>query len=227
MTSLVLAACFFVGIHLFVAGTKLRDRLVGWVGEGAYTVVFSLASIGGLSWLISAYANADTVVLWSHQAALRPVALVAVFVASLFAIVGITTPSPTATGGEKQLHAEDHATGILRITRHPFLWGVAIWAGSHLMVNEDRASLVLFVAMLVLAVSGPPSIDAKRKRRFGKDWDRFAAVTSNVPFAAIAAGRNSLVVRELVGWRLAFGMVAYVVLLVFHQRLFGVSPMPL
>lgn len=28
--------------------------------------------------------------------------------------------------------------------RHPMLWGTLIWAGAHLLVNGDRASLVLF-----------------------------------------------------------------------------------
>lgn len=227
MTSLVLAACFFVGIHLFVSGTTLRDRLVAGIGEGPYMGLFSLASLAGLSWLIMAYANAETRALWPHMAALRPVALVLMFFSFQFVLVGLTTPSPTAAGGEKRLEEEDAATGILRITRHPFLWGVAIWAAAHLLVNEDTASLVLFGALLGLALAGPLSIDAKRKRRFGQSWRRFEAVTSNLPFAAIAAGRNSLVIGELGWWRVALGVVAFAVLLMFHARFFGVSPLPL
>jgi len=75
---------------------------------------------------------------------------------------------------------------MLRVTRHPFLWGVAIWAVGHLLVNGDRASIVLFGGMLILAVSGTSSIDAKRRRKLGDKWDAYAAQTSNVPFAAIA-----------------------------------------
>ena len=80
---------------------------------------------------------------------------------------------------------------MLRITRHPFLWGVALWAAGHLMVNGDLASLILFGSLLVLAVFGTGSIDAKRRRALGEKWDAFAAKTSAVPFAAIAAGRQS------------------------------------
>src|SRR5262249_26116361 len=36
------------------------------------------------------------------------------------------------------------------------------------------------------------AIDAKRRRSFGEQWMQFAAVTSNVPFAAIVAGKNRL-----------------------------------
>jgi uncharacterized membrane protein len=35
-----------------------------------------------------------------------------------------------------------------------------------------------------LALLGPLSIDAKRKRKMGERWLAFAAQTSNVPFAA-------------------------------------------
>jgi len=227
MTSLVSAALFFVGIHLFVSGTTLRDRIVERIGERAYLASFALASIGGLTWLILAYAKAETVLLWPHQPALRPIVLVLVFVAFLLVLIGLTTPSPTSAGGEGRLRLEDPAIGILRITRHPFLWGVASWAAAHLLVNEDSASLVLFGAIGALALAGPRSIDAKRKRRFGEDWDRFAAVTSNLPFAAIASGRNKLAIGELGWWRIGLGAAAFALLLTLHARFFGVSPLPL
>ncbi len=33
MTSLILGTAFFVGIHLFVSGTELRDRITDRIGE--------------------------------------------------------------------------------------------------------------------------------------------------------------------------------------------------
>src|SRR5262249_31595264 len=62
----------------------------------------------------------------------------------------------------------------------------------HLIVNGDLASLILFGSLLVLALGGTAAIDAKRRRSFGEQWMQFAAVTSNVPFAAIVAGKNRL-----------------------------------
>src|SRR5258705_336888 len=44
MTSLILAALFFVGIHLLVAGTTLRDRLIARLGAGPYRGLFALAA---------------------------------------------------------------------------------------------------------------------------------------------------------------------------------------
>jgi uncharacterized membrane protein len=221
---ILLAALFFVGIHLFVAGTGLRDRCVAWLGERAYLAAFSLLSLVGIVWLSASFAGAPPGAPWWNGSALRPLVQVLMLVAFLFVAIGVTTPSPTATGGEGQLDADEPARGILRITRHPFLWGVAIWGLCHLLVNPDPPALLFFGSLLALALFGPISIDAKRRRRFGERWDAFAAVTSNLPFAAIAAGRNRLAVAELGGWRIGLGLALYGAFLALHAWLFGASP---
>lgn len=221
MASLVLAGAVFVGIHLFIAGTRLRDRIVAAIGEPPYLGVFSLLSIASLGWLILAYRAAPRLVLWGTPAALRAVAIAFMAVAVALVVIGLTTPSPTATGGAGALDRGDAVRGILRVTRHPFLCGVALWASLHLLVNGDSASLVLFGTLLALAVLGPPSIDAKRQRAFGGRWRRFAEQTSVLPFAAIAAGRNALRLGEIGAWRVAAAIAAYGALLLFHGRLFG------
>jgi len=226
MASLILASAFFVGIHVFIAGSRLREVLVARLGEPGFRGLFSLLSALGLAWLVCAYSHAPYIELWGHVAALKPVALVVVLVAFLFLGVGLTTPNPTSVGGEAQLDQDEPAHGMLRITRHPFLWGVALWAFTHLIVNGDAAAVVLFGSLLVLALAGPPSIDAKRRRRFGDRWERFAGVTSNVPFAAISQGRNSLRLGEIKLWQVGVALLLYAVLVATHGWLFGVSALP-
>ena len=227
MTSLVLAAATFVGIHLFVSGTRLRGIIVQRIGEGPFQGLFSLATLGAIVWMCRAYAQADEVPTWGSVDAFRSTALVLTLFAFVLAAVGLTTPSPTVTGGESNLDRDDAAQGILRITRHPFLWGVAIWAFTHIVLNGDAASLVLFGALLLVALLGPPSIDAKRKSRFGEKWERFAGITSNVPFAAIIQGRNTLNLGELGTWRILVGLALYALFLGIHTWLFDASPFPL
>jgi uncharacterized membrane protein len=223
MLQILLAALFFVGIHLFVSGTGLRDRIVGVIGELGFQGVFSVASLAGIVWLSMSWSGADAAAPLWNGAALRPVVIALTFVAFLFAAIGLTTPSPTATGGEGQLDSDEPARGILRVTRHPFLWGVALWGLCHVLVNPDPPSLVFFAAFLVLALTGPASIDRKRARKHGERWEKFAAVTSNVPFAAIAAGRNRLALGELGLWRIALAVVLYGLFLTFHPLLFGAA----
>jgi uncharacterized membrane protein len=227
MTQLVLGTAFFVAIHLFVAGTTLRDRIVGRLGEPGYMGIFSLASLAGIVWMCTAYAAAPTIVVWSEVPGARHLAQLTMLIAFFFAVVGLTTPCPTATGGEKLLNSGDPAQGILRITRHPFLWGVAIWTTTHLLLNGDAASLVFFGGLLVLSAAGPPSIDAKRARKLGDKWEPFAAVTSNVPFQAIASGRNKLALGEIIWWRYLAAAGIWLAAFYFHAALFGVSPHPI
>src|ERR1700751_3677735 len=222
MLNLIAASAFFLLIHFAVSGSKLRDTLVARLGEGPYRGAFALASILGLVWMGYAYRHAPAIPLWGLWLGFRPAAYVLVFIAFIFVVVGIATPSPTRVGMESKLaQGPDIARGMVRITRHPFLWGVAIWALVHLIVNGDLASPILFGSLLVLALGGTAALDAKRRRAFGEQWLRFAAVTSNVPFAAIAAGKNRLgpAVEEIGAWRPLVAIVVYAVAFYLHGRL--------
>jgi uncharacterized membrane protein len=95
-----------------------------------------------------------------------------------------------------------------------------------LAFNGDLASLVFFGAFLILSLAGPASIDKKRKEVFGADWDRFAAVTSIIPFMAIIQERNSLQLGELGWWRPVVAVIVFGIFLDIHRYLFGVSPWP-
>ncbi len=224
---LAAAAFVFLALHLGIAGTKLRDTIVGTVGEGAYMGLFSIASLAGIVWLSMAYneASATTYVeTWGQLVNLHLLASVIMFFAFMLAVPGILTPSPTGVGGEGQLDKEEPATGMTRISRHPFLWGTFLWAFSHLLVNGDLASLIMFGTFALLTALGTRSIDAKRKRKLGEKWDAFAAQTSNIPFAAIVSGRNSLRLGEIGWWRLAVAFIAYLAVFGAHGLLFSVMP---
>ncbi|MHB8528797.1 MAG: NnrU family protein [Caulobacteraceae bacterium] len=228
MTLLVAAAAAFVLLHLLVSGTRVRDALTGAIGQGAYMGLFSLASVVLLIWLGLSFAAAkdQDPLWWGPTTATRWIQLVLQLAALLFIVPGLTTPNPTSVRQEGALEKADAARGMLRITRHPFLWGVAIWAVGHLMVRGDRASLVLFGSMLLLALFGTASIDAKRARAHPATWPTFAGATSNVPFAAVAAGRQKLRVGEIGWWRIVLAVVIWAALLFVHRRAFGVSPLP-
>jgi uncharacterized membrane protein len=222
MLNLVTASAYFLLIHFGVSGTRLRDGLVACLGAGPYRGAFALASIVGLVWMGYAYRHAPTVELWGLVLGFRPAAYVLVFIAFLFVVIGIMTPSPTRVGMESRVgQGQEAAQGIVRITRHPFLSGVALWALAHLIVNGDLASLILFGSLLVLAVGGTLAINAKRRRNFGEQWTRFANVTSDVPFAAIAAGRNrlGLALAEIGIWRPVAAILVYAAAFYFHGRL--------
>jgi len=229
MTNLIAATTVFLLIHFVVSGTRMRDTLAARLGDGAYLGLFSLASVVVLIWLGFAFTGAreaDGAALWGMTRGTQMAQLVLQLVAVLFILPGLTTANPTSVQQEGALERPDVIKGMLRITRHPFLWGVAIWAAGHLLVNGEPASLILFGAMLVLAVFGTASIDAKRRRALGATWDSFAAQTSNIPFAAIAAGRQKLSLGEIGWWRVALAVAVWAMLTWAHPYLFGVGALP-
>jgi uncharacterized membrane protein len=229
MLELWAAAAFFLGIHLLVAGSGLRGRIVGVIGEKPYLGLFSLASLGGIVWLAMSYnaaALGPNPLYWAPPLWALHLSPLVVLIAALFAIVGITTPNPTAVGAEALAEKPETVQGMLRITRHPFLWGAAIWAGWHVLVNGDQAAIIFFGTFALLALLGTFSIDDKRERKMGEGWRDFASKTSNPPFLAIVAGRNSLKLGELGWWRILAALIVFGALFYGHLWAFGVSPVP-
>jgi len=229
MTMLITAAAVFLAIHLLVAGTRVRDALTGAIGEGAYLGLFSLASIGVIVWLVMSYntaqASAENREIYSLGKAVHDLAVPIVLLAFLIGVPGLMMRSPTAVGQAAATN-EQSIRGVLRVTRHPFLWGVAIWSAYHLAANGDLASVLLFGTFLVLALFGTFSIDAKRRRKLGAQWNAFADRTSNIPFAAIVRGRTSFKPREYFDWRFFVALLIFVVALFAHAQVIGVSPFP-
>jgi len=223
VTTLALAAVTFTAMHLLISGTALRGALVARLGEQAFRGLFSLASAVVLGWLIWAYGKVR-VPEPTALAEWRWLGAVLLFAAFGFIVLGLTTPGPTIVGGEKLLHRENPARGIHRVTRHPFLWGVALWALVHAIYNPQTANLLFFGTFVVVAGAGTFSLDAKRARAYGELWQRYAGLTSNIPFAAIAQGRNTLVLPEI-GWlRPAIVVAVFAAFALLHGRFFGLPP---
>ncbi len=229
MAQLWAAAAFFLGIHLLVAGSSARTKIVGVLGERAWLASFSALSIAGISWLAYSFNQAvagPNHLYWAAPGWAYHLSPLVILVAALFAVIGVTTPNPTAVSAEALAEKPETVKGILRITRHPFLWGATIWALWHVFVNGDKASIIFFGTFALLAMLGTFSIDDKKRKRLGDSWTGFAARTSNLPFAAIFAGRNQLKIGELGWWRILLALVIFGGLFYGHLWLFDVSPVP-
>jgi uncharacterized membrane protein len=228
MTMLLAASAVFLGIHLLIAGTRARDAIVGTIGENAYLGLFSLASILAITWLVISYNTAQASgadpTLYNLGPAVRHLGIPVVLIAFLIGVTGLFVPNPTSLKQEGAAAKPNAVQSVLAITRHPFLWGVAIWAAFHTLANGDEASTIFFGTFLLLSLFGTVSIDAKRRRKMGAAWDAFAAKTSNIPFGAILSGRASL--ARVVDWRMGLALAIFVVALFAHARVIGVSPFP-
>jgi uncharacterized membrane protein len=209
MTMLAAATLAFLATH-FVSGTPLRPALVKAMGEWPYRGLYSLVAFITLGWMIWAYANAPSRFLWLWW---REAPYIAMPVAFVLIACGYWR-NPTMVGADNLLRSEDPARGVIRITRHPIMWGVMLWALAHIVARGDVKGLVFFGGLFLVALLGTISMD--RRKRSNPDWPRFAAATSHVPFVAIAQGRNRLDWREI-GWlRPAIGLLVFFGVLAFH-----------
>jgi len=226
MALMLLASVLFLGTHLGISSTNLRGHLVGMVGERGYLGVYSLVALLTLGYLIWVYAALPRYpYLWEPSPILYALPKVIMPFAAILLVGGFMVRNPTAVGMEGSLargrDADSLTAGLIRVTRHPFQWAVVLWAGAHLLANGDSVSVVFFGTFLVLGLAGGLLIDRKKAARLGDEWEPFARVTSNVPFAAIVAGRNRLAIKELIAPVLV-GLVTYVLLYLAHPWLSGV-----
>ena len=224
MTPLVIAALAFIGSHVALSSTGLRGTLRDKLGERGYLGLYSALALVTLAWLVMAYVHAPNLVLWNLGTAGRRVPLVVVPFAAILLVGGLMAPHPTAVGMERAANADDPAPGILRVTRHPVMWAIGLWALAHLAANGNAASLVFFGVLALLALGGTVLIDRKKRLALGSNWQRLAQITSNVPLAALLAGRT----RWPAGLALpvAGGLLLYLVLLWAHPLITGAPAFP-
>ena len=223
LVSLILAAAAWVAIHIGVAGTAVRGAIVRTIGEGPFRGLFVVSSFALIFWLARAYHDAGAVqVLWVAPHWLIVICMLLMIPALIYFVGAVTVRNPTAVAGGGALASEQPARGILRVTRHPMLWSFAIWAAVHIVMFGTVGALIFFGAFLVVALAGMPSIDAKIAKRDPQRWEHYARVTSIVPYAAIAPGRNHFVFAEIGWWRIAVALVAWYLLISAHDWFFHI-----
>lgn len=221
LVSLAIAGIAFCGSHVVLSSTALRGSLRDQLGERGFLAVYSLTALVTFAWFLVAYAHAPTIVLWRHQRWTALVPVVAMPLAAVLLIAGYSTPNPTAVGMERSARADDPAPGILRVTRHPVMWAIGLWATSHIIANGDLRSLLFFGAFAVLSLGGTLLIDRKKRLALGSDWPRLAEVTSNLPFGALLMRRTRLRWRDLSLLRVIAGLLLYAVLYSAHPMIAG------
>jgi uncharacterized membrane protein len=221
---LAAATASFIIVHVGVASTPLRAALLRRLGEQPYRGLYSLLALATLVWAARSFAAAPHVFLWVVPPALKLLPAVLMPMLLFFLVAGVTTANPAGLAAPGKARSGDPARGILRVTRHPVQWAILVWALLHVGATGHLAALIFFGGLALLAGAGTMLIDRRRRASLGAPWERFASVTSNVPFAAILAGRNRLAWREI-GWLPAAGAaVLYLALLAFHAGIFGKTP---
>lgn len=188
MSFLILGLVLFLGVHTLTTMRATRAAMIGRLGEGGYKGLYSLVSAVGLVlivWGFSSYRSAGYIQVWTPPRGIfHPIALFLLW----FAFVALA--ATYAPPGK-----------IKSVLRHPMLVAVKAWALSHLLVNGDLGSMLLFGGLLAWAV-----------------YDRIALKRRGDTGAAKVDGFKAADAIVI-----AIGTVAYVAVFWLHDTLIGVT----
>ncbi|MEO0810545.1 MAG: NnrU family protein [Pseudomonadota bacterium] len=195
MNLLLTGLVIFFTTHFVPVMGNTRQALVGAFGRLAYTALFSLLSLIGIVLIVYGYAEmqaerGDYPIFWIAPVWMKHIVFL-LMLPSFVLLVAAYVPSR-----------------IRDAVRHPMLAAIKIWAFSHLLVNGDLTSIILFGSFLAYVVIDRISV----KRRAA------AGIEARGPLGARTGG--------LVGdiTVIGVGLAAYAfMLIVGHQWLIGVA----
>lgn len=211
----------FGGTHVLLGGARVRAALVARLGESGFLALFSAVAAVTFGALVTYYAGhrfegAPGLALGGSPAA-RGLLMAVVVAGVTLAFLMDYAKSPTALFNPP-IRAP---RGIERITRHPFFAGVALLALAHVLLATRLVGAVFFAGLATLAIVGAWHQDRKLLARRGEAYAGYLAATSAVPFAAIVAGRQRFVGREISLRGLVLGLAIAAALRAVHASIFA------
>jgi uncharacterized membrane protein len=171
MALLIFGMAIFLSVHLIPTFVGLRQRLSGWKGESIYIGCYSLVAALGLTLIIVGKATAAYVPIWDLPQWANHLTMAAML------------PAVTL------IAAAYIPNNLKRFVRHPFLWGVTLWALSHLLINGDFGSLILFGGFGAFALFDMWSANRRGAKKSDKKmpfyWDALLITAGAIAFSAI------------------------------------------
>ena len=217
---LLLSAVAFVGTH-FLLSHPLRGPIVNAVGERVFLIIYSLTAIGTLVWMVIAYrATPASAPLWPVGGALWMLVTVLMLLASILFVGSLARNPALPTAGAK-LKIPETARGVFAVTRHPMMWGFALWGACHILVYPVAANIVLAAAVILLALVGATLQDRKKEKLQPLIWPAWEAKTSYWPFAAIIKGTAHL--GQFGAHAITGGLIIWLAATYAHRPLAGIA----
>jgi len=191
MLLFILGLVLFFGIHMLPFYPEYRAQLIEKLetdtidAEGMYKIIFSVASLLGLIFIGIGKGSMGFIGLWDTPTFFRYIAVVLIPI-SFILMVAAYPPN-----------------NIRRYVPHPMLTGVIIWGATHIIVNGDVASIILFASFVAYSIV---AIKLTNRRDYDKTIEQDAQ--EKVP-----------VVKDVIV--IGIAMFGFLLLLWLHKFLFG------
>ncbi len=210
---LAAAVGLFALTHFAMSGF-LRARLVAALGIQTFLLVYSITALCIFAWMLVAFDRApNTAQLWNGT---NPVAWLATSVITILALALLLpsfTRNPALPGNNAAGLGTVIPSGVYAITRHPMMWGIALWAISHIIVAPEARVLILMGGLVLVALLGSHFQDKRKIRQNNREfapWQRRTTFWLNL--------RNLGAMRA--AWLVA--LLVWVIATTAHWHFFGI-----
>ncbi|TCD06598.1 MFS transporter [Erythrobacteraceae bacterium CFH 75059] len=213
LLTLALASATLVATHLTLSH-PLRPPLVRLLGERGFLLVYSAIALAAVWWMARAFRAAPAGDLGQASGVAGWVAASILTVPALALFLGSLRANPALPRGAAADLAGRRAQGVFRVTRHPMMWGFALWAAAHIALLWSWRTMIVAAAVMVLALVGAAGQDRKKRRLLGDGWRAWEERTTFAP---------RLRALPAIGWPLWIGAtVLWLAVTWAHRPLGGV-----
>jgi uncharacterized membrane protein len=175
---LFLSAIAFVGTH-FLMSHPLRAPMVRRLGELPFRAIYSVVSLITFGAMIYFYR------IIGREPALGDAGEAGWIAGTILMWIGSILISGSFIGNPSLPGARGPRggpKGVFLLTRHPMMWGFALWGIVHLMILGMPKALVFDGAIIFLALVGAVAQDRKKAVAMGEAWHEWTAQTAFIPF---------------------------------------------
>jgi uncharacterized membrane protein len=177
--TLIAANIAFVGTH-FAMSHPLRAPMVKALGAGGFQAAYIVVSFATLGWVYVAFKAAPPADLPGSGEVGWIIATIITWPAMVL-LAGSLIGNPALPTPLAEAQARAEPKGVFLVTRHPMMWGIGLWAISHIALMWSTRTLVTALAMGVLALVGSRLQDAKKEALMGVSWAGWESKTSYWP----------------------------------------------
>lgn len=179
LITLVAANVAFVGTH-FAMSHPLRAPMVRVLGAGGFQIAYTVVSFATLAWVYLAFVAAPPADL-PGSGEIGWIAASLITLPAMILLAGSFIGNPALPTPLAEAQARATPRGVFRVTRHPMMWAIGLWALSHMVLFWSTRTMITAAAMGVLALVGAKLQDGKKAKLMGDAWAQWESHTSYWP----------------------------------------------
>jgi uncharacterized membrane protein len=211
----------FTATHVGLASARVATGLRARIGEGPFLGLYSLVALACFAPLVRVYSANRHSGPWLWEVPLGPGLRAALYAGISFGLVlamcAFLRPSPAA-----MRPGPGEVRGAYRVTRHPFVLGLALVWALHMLPNASTADLAFFGGFAAFSLLAAAHQDARKRAaeralpEAERVYTRFGADSPFLPFTGRATLRG---LREIPPLAWALGLAAALLIRALHGSL--------